>query len=677
MAANTGDPIMTSLIPFKDILISARQESYRMRHYFLGVEHLFIALLEIKRGLTSNIISDHGLTPEYVIDAIRRKAGKGSRHRLWAGVPNTPRTDVVIGIAQEIAREQNRQTIQERDLLIAVLDEQDSIPSRVLQSLGLDLQELRDEAQTRETSKTVSTRTFVAIEFSGAFDGELDNNHLFILRRMFHGYAKIRVETRLAGGYTSACLLVVTPIHIDAREDASVVVKIGHTDPILDEAQRYDRYVRGTLPPLTARLEERPVAPDTSDLAALKYTLLTDSEGNPNDLRSIINEWSGDKLGQWLHDRLYKGFGDKWWKQSRPYRFEAWQEYDWVLPPILTLELLRGSQIPTTAKELRVPVRRSQLDALEYGDVIQVKSFIVQSVNRDRNAIKIALGQGTNTTRAYQIEVRGIDFEKDTYYRGEIVEQIIGRIWKTRGGELIHSLRALEPDFDITGESITINEAKLPNPIKVYQKMIDRRVHGTLSTIHGDLHLGNILIGPNNIALLIDFGRTRDGHTIFDWSTLEVSILSEWIAPRLAINWTGAKELLKYLVKINRHLPINAPGDLNEALQAIVSLRQIIKSCLASPDHWEEYYLSLALVSLRAMTWETMPIESRRMMYLVSALCIFEYEKLTAQPIAREKVTDPTELDGTDTGYFAGLGLPAATDQESENDDTTDNRGKL
>jgi ATP-dependent Clp protease ATP-binding subunit ClpC len=95
-------------IPIKDILITARQESHRMRHFYLGVEHLFIALLEIKSGITSAILSDNGLAPEYVIDRIRRKVAKGSRHRLWAGVPNTPRTDVVLSIAHEIAQEDGR-----------------------------------------------------------------------------------------------------------------------------------------------------------------------------------------------------------------------------------------------------------------------------------------------------------------------------------------------------------------------------------------------------------------------------------------------------------------------------------------------------------------------------------------------------------------------------------------
>ena len=97
-----------SYVPLKDILITARQEAHRMRHYYLGVEHLFIALLEITNGLASTTIAEYGLTPEYVIDAIRRKIGKGSRHRLWAGIPNTPRTEIVLDIAQDAASEEGR-----------------------------------------------------------------------------------------------------------------------------------------------------------------------------------------------------------------------------------------------------------------------------------------------------------------------------------------------------------------------------------------------------------------------------------------------------------------------------------------------------------------------------------------------------------------------------------------
>ncbi|PJF38120.1 MAG: hypothetical protein CUN55_18625, partial [Phototrophicales bacterium] len=119
-------------LPLKDIIISARQESHRMRHYYLGVEHLLIALLDVKGGIAAQLVQEQGLTPEYVIDAIRRKIGKGGKHRLWAGVPNTPRADIVLGIANDLAINHGRTQIEENDLLIALLEEKDNMAVRVL-----------------------------------------------------------------------------------------------------------------------------------------------------------------------------------------------------------------------------------------------------------------------------------------------------------------------------------------------------------------------------------------------------------------------------------------------------------------------------------------------------------------------------------------------------------------
>jgi hypothetical protein len=635
-------------IPIKDILITARQESHRMRHFYLGVEHLFIALLEIKSGITSAILSDNGLAPEYVIDRIRRKVAKGSRHRLWAGVPNTPRTDVVLSIAHEIAQEDGRKNIVERDLLVAILDERDNIPVRALVALGLDVADLRRKALTRDTPSI--PQTFVTVDFAPDFGHEVDNEVLFILRRMFHGYAQIRIQTQLTGGYSSSQLFVVTPIHIDKREDASVVVKIGQADFILDEAQRYERFVKSTLPPMTARLEEKPTAPDTSNLAGLKYTFMTDSDGNPSDLRGIVQKWSGEKLGQWLYQRLFQYFGENWWRQNRPYLFEAWQEYDWLLPPMLTLEISGELSITDSIQTLKHPIRRTRVEQLTYGDTVVVENFIVQKVNYEKKTLRLALGQGSPTTRAFQIEIRGIDFERNTYFRGEVVERLAGRVWKTRREELREAVRALEPDFDVSGDDISVNNIHLPNPILAYVNLLDETVQGTLSIIHGDLHLGNILLGQADSALLIDFGLTREGHTVFDWATLEISLLAEMLMPLVGEGWHNVRELMSYMVAMNAsERRLNAPADVADGLEVIRALRKIVQRCLATSQQWQEYFLSLALVSLRAMLWETMSLDNRRLMYLLSALAMHEYHERQKQ--TGESLHTPSPDDDTD--YFS------------------------
>jgi hypothetical protein len=52
-----------------------------------------------------------------------------------------------------------------------------------------------------------------------------------------------------------------------------------------------------------------------------------------------------------------------------------------------------------------------------------------------------------------------------------------------------------------------------------------------------------------------------------------------------------------------------------------------VAQSLAAPEAWHEYSMTLAFTALRAMTWTTMPIASRRLMYLVSALAMSHFNQ--------------------------------------------------
>lgn len=624
-------------VSLKDILINARQESHRMRHFFLGVEHLFVGMLEIRGGLLSGILEDYGYTPEYVLDALRRRTGKGGPHRLWAGMPNTPRADVVLSIANDLALDENREESNERDILRAIFEEGDSIPLRVLRRLGLDTGEINEAARTRPVG-TGSQQSYIQIDFGSDYDDnlQLDKENLFLLRRMFHGYSQVRVERHLTGGYSQALLLVVTPIQADKREVSAVVVKMDHSDYILDEAQRYETYVKNTLPPLTARLEDRPTAPDTSVLAGIKYTFVSGNGTVPHDLRAIIHQWEPERIANWLRDELYESFGKTWWRQRRDFRFQVYTEYDWLLPPMLTLEEVKTELHPDSSRVvvIREPVKRSRLKDLEYGSMVLVDNFAVQRVYPDRNAIQIAVGRGPQAAkRAYKIEVRGVDLERNTYFRGEVIERIFGHVFKTRNEVLMHQIKALHPTFDILQDKLPgMDEThKLPNPIVAYEQLLDNHVNGSFSTIHGDLHLGNILVGPNESPFLIDFAQTRDGHTLFDWACLETSLLSELVLPRVGDDWESweaAYAVLRYIAALNagEDYPNDGMDAVAEALICIIAVRNIVSECLARPDKWSEYYTALALCALRAVGWDTMSLGGRRLMYLLSALSMYELE---------------------------------------------------
>ena len=61
-----------------------------------------------------------------------------------------------------------------------------------------------------------------------------------------------------------------------------------------------------------------------------------------------------------------------------------------------------------------------------------------------------------------------------------------------------------------------------------------------------------------------------------------------------------------------------------------------------------EYSLALAFTALRAMTWETMPLNSRRVMYLISAISMYHFNQREG---GRESDFTPSP-DSTD--FFGG-----------------------
>jgi hypothetical protein len=606
-------------ITIKDILISARQESVEMRHHYLGVEHLFIALLKIQGGLTSSILEDLGIKADYVVDAIRRKTGKGIDQRLWVGIPYTPRTEIILNIAGDMALDSGRE-INERDLLVSILDEGESVPLRVLHSLGVHLETISQMARTY-TLRHEPQPLDIKVEFGGAYDrnDSIPREQLFLLRKMFSDYARIRIERRLTG-FRAALILMVTPIHPDGTEDASIITKIDQVDDILDEAQRYETHIRSALPLQTARLEEKPLVLETSELAGIKYTLVASADDIPQDLRSRLRQGQVDGLPELLRQELYTAFNKTWWK-PKPFRFQVWREYDWLLPPVLTLDVIPEKDVPPNAFTMRIPFNRTRmqerLGQLHFGEVVILENFVVQKLDRKNGVLKLAIGYGSEADRrAYRVDVRGISSRQ--HYRGEVLERVVGKVWKTRAEMLTDSARELVPDFDLRGQWIQVGDERVPNPLLAYDDLLDRYVNGSLSKIHGDLHLGNIIVGPRGQAWLIDFGHTRDGHTLFDWATLEVSLLGDVMMPSVGDTWEQARAAMLYLMAIGAG-KTNVPA----AFTPILALREIVAGLLTD-DHWAEYYTALAMCALRAVCWRTMSDGARRLMFLLSGWAMWQ-----------------------------------------------------
>jgi ATP-dependent Clp protease ATP-binding subunit ClpA len=77
------------------VLRAAEQECRNLNHYYVGVEHLLLALLAEQNEDVEQRLRTHGIVPGDVYLELRRRLGTGE-DRVWDGILVTPRARRVV-----------------------------------------------------------------------------------------------------------------------------------------------------------------------------------------------------------------------------------------------------------------------------------------------------------------------------------------------------------------------------------------------------------------------------------------------------------------------------------------------------------------------------------------------------------------------------------------------------
>lgn len=110
------------------MLRAAEQECRNHNHYYVGVEHLLVALLEEHDASISERLRAESIDGGEIHAEARRALGTGE-DRLWEGILVTPRVRKIIALAAERAGDRS---IEPVDLFAAIEDEGGSLAAEVL-----------------------------------------------------------------------------------------------------------------------------------------------------------------------------------------------------------------------------------------------------------------------------------------------------------------------------------------------------------------------------------------------------------------------------------------------------------------------------------------------------------------------------------------------------------------
>jgi len=650
-----------SSVTLDQILVITQQASAEQKHFYIGVEHLMTTLLRLRGGLTTELLERYGIAGPFVNRLQQESIRAVPETRHWSDFWITPRAEAVLATARRLIEDGEQP--DDRALLLAILGEGESLPIRLLEALEANVPAMHDEVREWSvTSRAVAPPVPIIIE---DLQVKLNASQERVLQTMFHDAARIFIKRSLQDGHSGAAVLLVQPLK-DGLLGAPVIVKIDDRYTVLQEKRRFDHWVKNQLPPTSARIIDEPTIPPDMRFGGLKYTFVTQSEDDvPTNLRDYALAYDAETVAEFIQKALYEPFRRYWWGQSQAgYRFRARQEYELLLPPALVVEMMPGSVQMQTAYMVSPQSIGAEIETIMAGATVILEGFVVLKVRPERDALYLSTGiQDDAEHRTSRIEVRGLTFPEitetdsadnnhtrndtktvtDNYTPGQLFPRLIGRVISTRADALQAQIQKLEADFDLFSDSLPFgvggvlygtSNVTLPNPLRVYSRLLDRMIDGRSSPIHGDLHTGNILIGPAGDAWLIDFEWTRKGHTLFDWATLEISILIDLLAPPLdpagRASWNDCRVVVGWIDALNRLgvVPVEAPAEVADSLSLIRQVRLIVAELLASERRWSEYFTALALCAIRVPSWPNRSLTARRLMFLMSALCIATISEL-------------------------------------------------
>lgn len=146
----------------KQVLVLAQQQANYFKHQAIGTGHLLLALTMEKNGVAAKVLQSFVVTEVDVREEIEHIVGYGNLQRRGADtyLPYSPRTRYVLERAREHAKLFNVEKVGTEHILLALLEDDKTISSRILAALNIDLRKVKNITyRTMGVDATTANRT--------------------------------------------------------------------------------------------------------------------------------------------------------------------------------------------------------------------------------------------------------------------------------------------------------------------------------------------------------------------------------------------------------------------------------------------------------------------------------------------------------------------------------------
>jgi ATP-dependent Clp protease ATP-binding subunit ClpC len=134
----------------------ARDEAARLRHDYIGTEHLLLGLIRLGEGRAIEVITNLGMEVNDLKSAIEEVVQPSGGTMTMGQLPLTARAKKTLEISGQEARALKSKDIDTEHILLALLKDEEGVASQVLSMFEIDYKEVYDELKNIETGKPSS-----------------------------------------------------------------------------------------------------------------------------------------------------------------------------------------------------------------------------------------------------------------------------------------------------------------------------------------------------------------------------------------------------------------------------------------------------------------------------------------------------------------------------------------
>jgi hypothetical protein len=129
----------------RKVMRLADEEARRLRHEYLGTEHILLGLLKEGTGVAINVLKNLDVDLQIIRSDVENIIHVGPERSTVGKLPLTPRAKRIPQLAMEEARRLGHNYVGTEHLLLGIVREPEGVAAQVLRIRNLELWQIRQE----------------------------------------------------------------------------------------------------------------------------------------------------------------------------------------------------------------------------------------------------------------------------------------------------------------------------------------------------------------------------------------------------------------------------------------------------------------------------------------------------------------------------------------------------